>query len=110
MAVPCLASSLVSLFLTLHFPFIMSQRDRSDITIKELELEAESTGQVVQVNEGVFSGQVREVGDADTLEANNFNVTDTHVHNWVISGRLTNAIGHVEAPATPEQPVPIGGV
>ena len=109
-AVPCLASSLVSLFLTLHFPFIMSQRDRSDITIKELELEAESSGQVVQIDEGVFSGRVQEVADEDTMQSDNFNVSNTHVHNWVISGRLTNANGHVEAPATPDQTVTIGGV
>ncbi|KAK9829338.1 hypothetical protein WJX72_005245 [[Myrmecia] bisecta] len=36
--VPCLASSLVALFLTLDFPFILSQRDRQDIIIKEIEL------------------------------------------------------------------------
>ena len=47
----------------------MSQRDRSDITIKELELEAESTGQVVQIDEGVFSGRVQEVADGDTMQS-----------------------------------------
>lgn len=32
--VPCLASALVSLFLTLNHPFISSQQDRSDVTLK----------------------------------------------------------------------------
>ena len=37
MAVPCLASALVALFLTLKFPFIASQRDRQDIQYKQLD-------------------------------------------------------------------------
>ena len=75
-------------------------------------MEAESTGQVVQIDEGVFSGRVQEVADGDVTQSDSFNVTDSHVHNWVISGRLTNANGHVEAPApaTPDQTVTIGGV
>ena len=32
--VPCLASAMVSLYITLYRPFIASQRDRSDVTIK----------------------------------------------------------------------------
>ena len=32
--VPCLASALVALYITLDFPFIMSQRDRSDMALK----------------------------------------------------------------------------
>jgi hypothetical protein len=32
--VPCLASALVALYITLGFPFIMSQRDRHDMSIK----------------------------------------------------------------------------
>ena len=32
--VPCLASALISLFLTLNFPFIASQQDRNDIDLK----------------------------------------------------------------------------
>ena len=32
--VPCLASALVALYITLDFPFIMSQRDRADMAIK----------------------------------------------------------------------------
>lgn len=32
--VPCLASALVSLFVTLHQPFIKTQQDRSDIQLK----------------------------------------------------------------------------
>lgn len=109
-AVPCLASSLVALFLTLPFPFIMSQRDRRDITIKDLEREAETTGQVVHIDQGVFSGQVQELADDAQLESGSYVVTGSHVHNWVISGQLTNGNGHVEAPATPEQGVVIGGV
>ena len=110
-AVPCLASSLVALFLTLHFPFIMSQRDRRDITIKELELESETTpGQVVHIDHGMFSGRVQEAPDGDPLDSQNYVVCDSHVHNWVISGQLTNANGHVEAPATPDQGTTIGGV
>ena len=108
-AVPCLAASLVSLFLTLHFPFIMSQRDRRDITIKELELDSDAPGQVVHIEEGVFSGQIQEVA-GDSRDAANYHVTDTHVHNWVISGQLTHANGHVDAPATPDQNMEIGGV
>lgn len=34
--VPCLASALVALYITLDFPFIMSQRDRSDMALKVL--------------------------------------------------------------------------
>ena len=110
-AVPCLASSLVALFLTLHHPFIMSQRDRRDITIKELELESETMpGQVVHIDHGTFSGRVQEAPDDDQLESQSYVVTDSHVQNWVISGQLTNADGHVEAPATPDQDVIIGGV
>ena len=88
----------------------MSQRDRRDITIKELELESEATGQVVHVDQGIFSGQIREVADGDQLESQSYVVTDSHVHNWVISGQLTNANGHVDAPATPDQSMTIGGV
>lgn len=109
-AVPCLASSLVALFLTLHHPFIMSQRDRRDITIKELELEYETTpGQVVHIDHGIFSG-MQEAPDGDQLESQSYTVTDSHVQNWVISGQVTNANGHVEAPATPDQDATIGGV
>ena len=32
--VPCLASALVALFITMHHPFIMSQRDRQDMALK----------------------------------------------------------------------------
>lgn len=32
--VPCLASALVALYITLDFPFITSQRDRSDMALK----------------------------------------------------------------------------
>ena len=32
--VPCLASALVALYITLDFPFIMSQRDRADMALK----------------------------------------------------------------------------
>ena len=32
--VPCLASAMVSLYITLYRPFISSQRDRSDVIIK----------------------------------------------------------------------------
>ena len=32
--VPCLASAMVSLYITLYRPFIASQRDRSDLVIK----------------------------------------------------------------------------
>ena len=32
--VPCLASALVALFITMHHPFIMSQRDRADMALK----------------------------------------------------------------------------
>ena len=103
---PCLASSLVALFLTLPFPFILSQRDRRDITIKDLELDAETIGQVVHIDQGVFSGRVQEMAD----ESESYVVSDSHVHNWVISGQLTNANGYVEAPATPDQGVVIGGV
>lgn len=110
-AVPCLASSLVALFLTLHFPFIMSQRDRRDITIKELELETETNpGHVVHIDHGIFSGRMQEVPDGDQPESQSFVVSDSHVHNWVISGQLTSASGYVEAPATPDQGVVIGGV
>ena len=108
---PCLASSLVALFLTLHHPFIMSQRDRRDITIKELELEYETTpGQVVHIDRGTFSGRMQEAPDGDQLESQSYIVTDSHVQNWVISGQVTNANGHVEAPATPDQDATIGGV
>ena len=31
---PCLASAMVSLYITLYRPFISSQRDRSDVIIK----------------------------------------------------------------------------
>ena len=110
-AVPCLASSLVALFLTLHFPFIMSQRDRRDLTIKELELESESNpGQVVHIDHGHFSGRAQDATDGDQLESQSYDVRDSHVQNWVISGQLTNANGHVEAPATPDQDATIGGV
>lgn len=117
-AVPCLASSLVALFLTLHFPFIMSQRDRRDLTIKELELESETNpGQVVHIDHGAFSGRVQAAPDGDQLESQSYDVCDSHVQNWVISGQLTNANGHVEAPAThvdapatPDQDATIGGV
>ena len=106
---PCLAASLVSLFMTLHFPFIMSQRDRRDITIKELEF-AEQAGQIVHIDQGIFSGQIQQVADGDPADAVSYHVTDSHVHNWVISGQLTNANGHVDAPATPDQSMEIGGV
>ncbi|KAL3161825.1 hypothetical protein ABBQ38_008915 [Trebouxia sp. C0009 RCD-2024] len=105
-AVPCLASALVALFLTLPFPFILSQRDRRDITIKDMELEAEAIGQTVPIHQGTFSGRVQEVAD----ESDSYVVSDSHVHNWVISGQLTNGNGHVDAPATPEQGVVISGV
>jgi hypothetical protein len=36
--VPCLASALVALYLTLNFPFIMSQRDRQDMVLKVCSL------------------------------------------------------------------------
>lgn len=32
--VPCLASALVALYITLEYPFILSQRDRSDMALK----------------------------------------------------------------------------
>ena len=107
-AVPCLASALVSLFLTLNFPFIMSQRDRRDITIKEIEFEAEH-GHTAQIDSGVFTGQIQEVGNdhADPVE---FRVSDHHVQNWVISGQLSNVNGHIDAPATPDNHTEIGHV
>jgi len=108
-AVPCLASALVALFMTLHLPFIMSQRDRRDITIKELEF-AEEAGQVVHIDAGNFSGNIREVADDGEQDTASYNVSDSHVQNWVISGQLTNANGHVDAPATPDQSMDIGGV
>lgn len=108
-AVPCLASALVSLFMTLQFPFIKSQRDRRDITIKELEF-AEEAGQVVHIDAGIFSGNIREVGGDGQQDTASYHVSDSHIHNWVISGQLTNANGHVDAPATPDQSMEIGGV
>lgn len=108
-AVPCLASALVALFMTLHLPFIMSQRDRRDITIKELEF-AEEAGQVVHIDAGTFSGNIREVADDGQQDTASYHVSDSHVQNWVISGQLTNANGHVDAPATPDQSMDIGGV
>jgi len=128
--VPCLASALVALFMTLHLPFIMSQRDRRDITIKELEF-AEEAGQVVHIDAGTFSGNIREVAgnirevagnirevagnirevaDDGQQDTASYHLSDSHVQNWVISGQLTNANGHVDAPATPDQSMDIGGV
>ncbi len=120
---PCLASALVALFMTLHLPFIMSQRDRRDITIKELEF-AEEAGQVVHIDAGTFSGNIREVAgnirevagnirevaDDGQQDTASYHLSDSHVQNWVISGQLTNANGHVDAPATPDQSMDIGGV
>lgn len=107
-AVPCLASALVSLFLTLNFPFITSQRDRRDITIKEIEFEAEH-GHTAQIDTGVFSGHIHEI-DGDNAAPDAYRVSENHVHNWVISGQLSNVIGHVDAPATPDNSMVIGGV
>ena len=109
-AVPCLASALVSLFLTLNYPFIMSQRDRRDITIKELEFEAEREGHTAHIQSGIFTGQIHEVNPSDVTNPDEFTVTDHHVHNWVISGQLSNVNGHVDAPATPDNNMEIGGV
>ena len=95
--------------MTLQFPFIKSQRDRRDITIKELEF-AEEAGQVVHIDAGTFSGNIREVNGDGQQDTASYHVGDSHVHNWVISGQLTNANGHVDAPATPDQSMEIGGV
>ncbi|KAK9806589.1 hypothetical protein WJX73_005358 [Symbiochloris irregularis] len=48
--VPCLASALTSLFLTLHKPFIASQQDRSDIDLKDLEELLERDGHSILID------------------------------------------------------------
>ena len=96
--------------MTLNFPFIMSQRDRRDITIKEIEFEAEREGHTAHIDSGLFSGQIQEVNGDDTANPEAFRVAGHHVHNWVISGQLSNVNGHVDAPATPDNNMEIGGV
>ena len=73
-------------------------------------MEAEAEGHVVQIDQGLFSGRMREVTEGEQLDSTSFIVGDSHVHNWVVSGQLTNVNGHVEAPATPDQAMTIGGV
>lgn len=86
----------------------MSQRDRRDITIKEIEFEAED-GQTAQIDTGVFSGHIQEIG-GDNADSAEYHVSDSHVYNWVISGQLSQVTGHVDAPATPDNHLVIGGV
>ena len=88
----------------------MSQRDRRDITIKEIEIEADGNhGHVTHIDTAMFTGQIHEVG-ADHVNPDEYHVSDPHVHNWVISGQLSNVNGHVDAPATPDNHMEIGGV
>ncbi|CAL8470569.1 g10111 [Coccomyxa elongata] len=57
--VPCLASALVALYMTLGFPFILSQRDRHDMALKELEEVEDESGNIILIERLDGSGAVQ---------------------------------------------------
>lgn len=69
--VPCLASALVALYITLDFPFITSQRDRTDMAFKIMQEAIDHEGNVVLVETAD--------GGPNDIDAH-FNGIDAHAH------------------------------
>ena len=75
------------------------QRDRQDITIRELELTPEERRQSVEIEHGHISGTVQAQLNGHPIEG--------HLSGMLTNGQISGAAGHVEGH---DEVINVGGV
>lgn len=89
--VPCLASAIVSLFLTLNQPFIAAQQDRADINLRDLDDLLQEDGSSILIDRSQHGTMHAHVGNRDVrVNVRDEDTPDAGERNMALDGRALN--------------------